>query len=418
MSEPAMHVAYLITHYPSPSHTFIYGEIQAARELGVTISPLSINAVGADDLLSDEDRSESARTFYVKSVPRRTILTTLLGYATKHPASLVRTVRLAVTMAGWDLHAVLWHVFHVVEAVVVLRHCERIGATHLHSHFGGLPSTVALYASELSSDRGERRLSWSVSVHGFHEFTNERHALLRQKVLGASFVACVSDFTRSQLMRIVGDAQRWPNIHVVRCGIDLARFRFEPHAPSPALRILITARVVAEKGLGVLLDAVAMLVQRGVMAEVVVIGDGPARSSLADRAAEIGLTERVQWLGFQPPAEVLRWLREADVFCLPSFAEGLPIVLMEAMAVGVPVVSTYLGGIPELVQNGVTGRLVPAGRSDLLAAAIQDLGESSADRDDMVKAARQRVEELHEIHRSAGQLVDLFRTSARTLVAT
>ena len=410
IARPAMHIAYLLTHYPSPSHTFIYGEIHALEQLGVTTSPISVNPVRTAELLSNEDRSEASRTYYIKAVARPTILRIVARHALGHPASFIRTVGLALKTAGWDFHAVLWHLFHVIEAVLVLRRCEAVGATHLHSHFGGLPSTIALYASELSIRRGQRQLPWSVTVHGFHEFANERSSLLREKVCEASFVACISDFTRAQLMRIVGDTAKWPDIHVVRCGIDLDRFRFEPRPRDDGpLRIMITARVVAEKGFGVLFDAMALLTERGTESQLIVVGDGPARASLADRAEQLGLVDRIEWLGFQPPAEVLHWLGTADVFCLPSFAEGLPIVLMEAMAVGVPVVGTFLGGVPELVRDGHSGRLVPAGRADLLADALEQLSRPSPERDAMAKSARQAVEELHEMHRSARHMMHLFQ---------
>lgn len=407
------HIAYLLTHYPSPSHTFIYGEISALERLGVEISPISVNVIGAADLLSDDDRIEAERTYYIKSLAKAAILCRVATFAARRPASLFRTIRLALKTAGWDFHALLWHLFHVVEAVLVLRRCEGVGATHLHSHFGGLPSTIAMYASELSICRGARRLPWSVTVHGFHEFANERSSLLREKVCEASFVACISDYTRAQLMRIVGDTAKWPDIHVVRCGIDLDRFRFEPRLRiSEPVHIMITARVVAEKGFGVLFDAMVLLAQRNVETQLTVVGDGPARALLTARAVELGLADRIQWTGFQPPAAVLHWLGQADVFCLPSFAEGLPIVLMEAMAVGVPVVGTFLGGVPELVRDGHTGRLVPAGRADLLADALEHLSHSSPERESMVKSARQAVEEMHEMHRSARQLMELFQNGS------
>jgi colanic acid/amylovoran biosynthesis glycosyltransferase len=413
-SNGAVRIAYLTTHYPSPSHTFIAGEIRGLEDLGIAVSPISVNAVPTHELLTDLDLTESARTFYVKSQRRAAIARRVLWFSVCRPGSVARALGLVRRMVGWDVHAMVWHVFHIVEAILVLHHCEAVGAGHIHSHFGGLPSTVALYASELSVHGGVRSVTWSVTVHGFHEFTNERSSLLQQKVRRAQFVVCVSDFTRSQLMRISEDPTTWANIHVVRCGIDIERFRFLPRPASDRFRIMTTARLVAEKGLSVLFDAAAILVARGVSIEVVVVGDGPARAGLAAYAASIGIGDRVLWTGFQPPSEVFRRLQEADVFCLPSFGEGLPIVLMEAMAVGVPVVATYLGGIPELVQNGLTGQVVPASRADLLADALALLAHNSPKRDALVKAARNQIEERHELHQSARQLLDIFRVSGVT----
>ena len=401
-------VAYLITHYPSPSHTFIYGEIRALEQRGVSVSPISVNQVGVGEILSELDDAEAKRTFYVKAQNRVSVMRRVASFAVRRPSALWSGLRLAASTSSWDLRALLWHVFYLVEAIVVLHRCEMVGATHIHSHFGGAPSTVAMYASVLSIRNGRRMVPWSVTIHGFHEFTQERASLLKAKTKDAAFVVAISDFTRSQLMRIVEDPALWPKIHVVRCGIDLDQFAFAPHPIADPVRIVSIARVVAEKGFGVLFDAFAELVASGVHAELVLIGDGPARAELEQRIANLQLRDRVQWLGWQPPTEVRRLLGTADVFCLPSFGEGLPIVIMEAMAVGVPVVGTYLGGIPELVESGVTGLLVPAGSAEALTKALQSMSTPSAERDAMVKAARHRVEEFHEMHRSAEQLHSLL----------
>ena len=408
MAPSPLCIAYLTTHFPSPSHTFIAGEIRGLEARGVSVSPISVNPVSASELLSAEDKTDAKRTFYVKSQSRLTVVRQAFAFMIRRPDALRRTVRLALRNAGWDLHAIVWHMFYVVEAIVVLRRCESVGASHLHSHFGGTPSTIALYVSELSVAHGTKNVTWSVTIHGFHEFANERASLLHTKVQRAEFVVAISDFTRAQLMRIAEDPNVWPKIHVIRCGIDLDRFAFSPptvHAPT---RILMTARVVAEKGFGVLFDAAAILKNSGFAFEITIVGDGPARAELEQRVHQLGLESHVRWLGLQAPAAVLRCLRESDIFCLPSFAEGLPIVLLEAMAVGVPVVGTFLGGIPELVEDGRTGRLLPAGRADLLAAAFQELAVPSAERDEMIAAARHRVEEFHEMHQSALLLHDLF----------
>lgn len=413
-ADAPLRIAYIITHYPSPSHTFIYGEIQALGDLGVEVSPISINPIPPEELLSDADRQEAQRTYYVKSLPRAVVFKQCLGFALRNPGSVWRTSRMAMGASRWDLHALVWHLFHVIEAIVVVRRSQSVGAKHIHSHFGGVPSTIAMYASELSVNKGVRQLSWSATIHGYHEFVNERNTLLSSKVQRASFVACVSDYTRSQLMRIVGDPELWPNIHVLRCGIDLAAFGFAPGAVGRPVRIMVTARVVAEKGLGVLLDAVAQLRRDGLETEVTIIGDGPARSELSAYGNELGLIGHVSWLGLQPPTEVRAWLRKTDIFCLPSFAEGLPVVIMEAMATGVPVVTTYLGGIPELVESGVTGLVVPAARSDLLADALRSLSTESSTRTEIIKAARARVEQMHDVQRSAATLRELFRTALRS----
>jgi colanic acid/amylovoran biosynthesis glycosyltransferase len=410
-------IAYITTGYPSPSHTFIQREIHELERQGIAIFPISINKVGSNELLSDTDRSDAKRTFTIKQISPLGAVVAATRFTLSSPKAVAEVVRLIVNLGVNDLKGFIWHLFQLVEAMLVVRECERRGVTHIHAHFGEVPATVAWFAAQLGRRRSATSVqTWSVTVHGWREFTNENAAMLRQKMQSATFVAAISDFTRAQLMRIAGVAHSTEQFSVVRCGLPIGDYPFEPRSTlSDVPTVLMTARLADEKGHLVLLEALASLKQAGTPIRAVFIGSGPTADVLASATTRLGLTDDVVWMGAQPPAVVHEQLQACDVFCLPSFAEGLPVVLMEAMAVGRPVITTYISGIPELVENNVTGLVLPAGRSDLLADALQRLVNDDELRTQVVKAGRTRVEAMHNIDPIATQLVDLFTSNVPTL---
>jgi colanic acid/amylovoran biosynthesis glycosyltransferase len=410
-------IAYITTGYPSPSHTFIQREIHELERQGITIFPISINKVDTKELLSDTDRSDAKRTFTIKEISPLRAIVAATRFTLSSPKAVAEVTRLIVKLGVTDLKGFIWHLFQLVEAMLVVRECERRGVTHIHAHFGEVPATVAWFAAELGRRRSVASVqTWSVTVHGWREFTNENAAMLRQKMQSATFVAAISDFTRAQLMRIAGVAHSADRFTVVRCGLPMADYPFEPRStPSDVPTILMTARLADEKGHLVLLEALASLKKVGTPMRAVFIGSGPIADFLASATTRLGLTEDVVWMGAQPPSVVHEQLQACDIFCLPSFAEGLPVVLMEALAVGRPVVTTYISGIPELVENNVTGLVLPAGRPDLLADALQRLLDDADLRNQVVKAGRTRVEARHNIDPIATQLGALFSANVPAL---
>jgi glycosyltransferase involved in cell wall biosynthesis len=252
-------------------------------------------------------------------------------------------------------------------------------------------------------------------VHGWHEFVGEREAELHDKVASAAFVACISDFTRSQLMRISSPAD-WTKIHVVRCGIVPDRFaRRSPTAPGATARIAIVARVSPEKGHAVLIEALSVLRKRGIAVALDAVGPeaGDHGDLLRQLAVDAGVADCITWHGPQPSSQVAQILAESDIFCLPTFAEGLPVVIMEAMARGVPVVTTYISGIPELAVDEKTALIVPAARVDALAEAMERLIVDGDLRQRLVAAAAVAVAEQHDIRRNVPHLAALFNNSEK-----
>ncbi|MFN8020989.1 MAG: glycosyltransferase family 4 protein [Acidimicrobiales bacterium] len=400
-----MRIAYLCTDYPAVPHTFIQREIMALEARGHEVVPMTLNRAPESALLTDLDRAHAARTQVVKELsPARAtrLALDLLG----HPVATLRGIRRALRGTRGDVERVRKHLLQFVEAVVVWRICRGQRVHAIHAHFGQVPATVAWFATAFDRDvhgrrqagRGGAPMTWSVTIHGWHEFVNQDLAMLAPKVEAADGVVCISHFTRSQLMRIA-DVTAWDKLSIVRCGLDPSEFAYRDPAPVEAGRrptAVITARLSSEKGHLVLIQALARLRAAGTELQVRCIGNGPFEQVLRRAAADHGVDDLVEWVGVLPPAQVAAALREADVFCLPSFAEGLPVSIMEAMAVGVPVVTTYISGIPELVVDGRTGWMVPAGDDEALAEALRS-ALTSPRRAEITAAAREAVVAAHSI---------------------
>lgn len=402
-------VAYVMTHYPYPSQTFLMEEVLGVESDDLHVVPIAINAAAESDLLTPQLRAERDRTFYVKSQSKAQLASVLLRRGMRHPIRLARVFVDAMRSGGSDVRLVLWRAFHVAEGLVVWHRCRRERVTHLHAQFGGMPASVAMYAAEVARRvDGRTDVTWSCTVHGFHDFVNEREIRLDEKAASASAIVCISDYIASQVMRIA-HLTDWPKVHVVRCGIDLGRFPLRAARPVSERPVVLTVgRLSAEKGQLVLLRAVRLLADRGIDVELRMIGTGPLEQVLRDERDRLGLADRVVMLGMKPSHEVAEELRAADVFCLPSFAEGLPISIMEAMAVGVPVVATTVGGITELVTTGESGWGTAPGRADQLAGAIAHAVTEGAERDAIIAEARRRVEQAHDTAESAQQMRKLL----------
>jgi colanic acid/amylovoran biosynthesis glycosyltransferase len=399
-------MGYVLTHYPRLAQTFIAGEIAELERLGVRVVPAALNACPPEERSTADAKAEHSRTFYVKQVPLLTIVKVLARVAFQSPIGFARLLVRAGRTGGADPKAVVWRLFYVAEGALVWDHCRQLGIRHLHAHFGQAPASVAWSAADVGNLVDGAGWTFSFTIHGFQDFVNELDARLDLKAANAAFVICVSDFTRSQLMR-VSDPAHWNKFHVVRCGIDVGAFRFRPPPPlSDTPRILVVARVSPEKGHIVLLRAVQALHLEGVAARVEIVGTGDFLADVRAEATRLGVDHLVDFLGELPVHEVQRRLAGADVFCLPSFAEGLPVSIMEAMAIGVPVVTTFISGIPELAVHEHTALVVPAGNVESLADAFRTILTKPELRDRLATAARHAVETRHS---NTTNVAELFR---------
>lgn len=411
-----LRLAYVMTHYPRVALTFIAGEVDEVERCGGKIFPIVMNEPGSADLTTEEARERQARSFYLKKSPLRIALATLATF-TAHPLKMMRLTWRAMKSAKLDGGLVVRRLVHLFYGAAAARYCEEHRIRHLHAHFGLAPATIAWLACEILNFRRDAECTWSFTIHGFQDFVDEAVARLDLKAASASFVICVSDFTKSQLCR-VADPQYWGRFHVVRCGIDLDAFALRtPRPMRPIPRIAMVGRLSPEKGHGILLDAVAKLANDGLQVEVEIIGEGPFADAIRRQEAELGIKDRVIHTGELLPEEASRRLAEADIFCMASFSEGLPISIMEAMAVGVPVVTTWISGIPELAVNEVTAMTVPPGNGEALAAAIKRLIQDQALVDRLVPAARAAVEQMHTRQVNGAELAAMFRDTAQSKAA-
>lgn len=411
---PPSRVAYVMTHYPKHSQTFLIDEVLAVGDERLEVVPIALNEPGPGDVETDVERDEQQRTLYLKAVSRRRLLQTLRSTLRRDPIGVLRLLWRTVAAARGDLRNGMWRAFYFAEAALVWDHCERVGCRHVHAQFGTAPASVAMLAAEIGNlvGRGVGGATWSYSVHGYTEFTQEDAFDIVGKTRSAAFVVAVSDYGRAQLMRL-SEPRHWAKLHTVHAGIDLDRFPYRPRAEVPEPPTVVTVgRLSPEKGQLGVLDALWHLEQRGVRVRARIVGDGPSRSALCERARELGIEDRVELTGPLPASAVEAELAAADVFCLASFAEGIPVSVMEALASGVPVVATMVGGVPELVETGASGIAVPAGRADLVADAIETLVGDPELRARVQREGRRRVEEGHDLRRTAAQMRELLLAHA------
>lgn len=358
-------VAYLTGEYPRASHTFIQREVAGLRALGLTVRTCSIRDTDPAEHVGAEMQAEAAATFRV--IPEAKKLATIpraLGRALRRPGRLLSTLALAWRSSPPGLRARLWQLFYVIEALILARHLQDIGARHLHNHFAMSSSTVAMLAARLAD------IPYSFTLHGPDSLYTPYHWHLKEKIRQAAFVSCISHFARSQAM-VFAERDDWKKLHIVHCGIEPERYDHAPYDGPP--RLLFVGRLSGVKGVPVLLEALARLAPTHPELRVTLIGDGPDRAALEGEAAERGVADRCDFVGFRSQAEVAEALTQHSALVLPSFAEGLPVVLMEALASARPVVTTRIAGVAELVEDGVNGRVVAPGDVAALTDALADV---------------------------------------------
>ncbi len=411
MAEPARlaalpgPIAYLTGEYPRATDTFIQREVAALRALGITVHTCSVRRTDAAHHVGPEQKAEAAATFNVIRAARRPLglLAAQAAALARSPGRYLGALRLALTTGAPGLKGLAWQLFYFAEAGVLARHLRALGVCHLHNHFGNSSCSVAMLTSALSG------IPYSYTMHGPAIFFAPERWRIDVKIARAAFVSCISHFSRSQGM-IFAAPEHWPKMHIVHCGVDPAVYD-RPAVPATAgggPRLLFVGRLAAVKGLPMLLDAAAALAPAHPGLRLTIVGDGPDRAWLEARAAALGIGAQVVFTGYRSQAEVADALTEADVFVLPSFAEGVPVVLMEAMAARVPVVATRVAGVAELVEDGVSGHLVPPGDAEALAGALGRIMGDAALRRAMGAAGRARVVEAFDARREASRLAGLL----------
>jgi colanic acid/amylovoran biosynthesis glycosyltransferase len=361
-----MKIAYLTSEYPAPSHTFIRREVAALRSMGVDIDTFSIRRPTPSARLSGEDEAAAAETAYVlESVPR--ILGSALIEFVRAPVRTLVTFVAALRHRVPGLRAAIWACFHFLEAMQLVRLLRARKVVHLHNHFANSSAIVGMLAA--------------------------RH-----------LAACVSAFGRAQVMRMVEPAE-WSKLFISRCGLS-TRGRPKHVEVEGRLRFCSVGRLSPEKGHVGLFEAFRAVLAAGIDADLHLVGDGPMRCELETWRSALGLDERIHFLGQLTEEEVAKTIADADVFVLSSFMEGLPVVIMEAFAAGVPVVAPGVAGIPELVVHRETGLLFPPSDWEALADAMVTMASDPGLRARLAERGRRRVAEQHEITRAVRPLLD------------
>ena len=397
-----MTIAYLTSLYARASDTFIRGEVAQLRALGHTVHTFSIRRPGAEEMVSDEVRRERAATEDILEAGGFRLAMAPLRELARSPRRFLRAAALAAKVGTPGIKGRLWPLLYLVEASYLAGRLRAKGVRHLHNHLGRNSAAVAMIASELAA------IPHSLTVHGPTEFDEPAALALGEKVKRSAFTVAISAYGRSQLCRWSASGD-WPKVRVVHCGVDPSFLRTPPSPPAEAPRLVTVGRLAEQKGQSVLIEAAALLRDRGIPFELTIVGDGPMRGAIERQVAESGLGDRVVLAGWRDAAGVRQALLESRVMVLPSFAEGLPVVLMEAMALGRPVVATYVAGIPELVRPGLEGWLVPPGSAEALADAMADaLAADSETLAAMGRAGAQRVARRHDPAVEAAKLAALI----------
>lgn len=400
-----MRIAYLINQYPAVSHSFIRREIQALEQLGIEVVRFSLR--GWDrDLPDREDKAERERTRYVLQAPAMTILAAVIRMLVTRPGRLAQAFAMAWRMSRRSERPLPVHFAYVAEACWIEPWLRNSKVGHVHAHFGTNAAEVAMLVHILGGPH------WSFTVHGPEEFDKAPLLSLAEKIRRCSFVVAVSSFGRSQLFRLV-EQQYWPKIHVVHCGLDRSYLDAPADPPTATCRLVCVGRLSEQKGHILLIEAARQLARAGVKFELVIAGDGELRAGIDSLLKSYDLTDRVRITGWISGAQVKEEILAARALVLPSFAEGLPVVLMEAMALRRPVIATFIAGIPELVRSGKDGWLVPAGDIAALTDAMRSCLDAPIEViDHMGEAARQRVVARHNVNAEAVKLQKLFSSCA------
>ncbi len=358
-----MRIAYFINQYPAVSHTFIRREIRAMEALGVTVFRFALYK--GDNLVDDEDKAEASKTRLILSAGIGEIVRCCTIMLSTRTLALASVVREALNMGRRSDRGILRHIAYAIEACVLATWCREAAVQHIHAHFGTNPAAIAMLASRLSN------IPYSFTAHGSEEFLKAPLLSLDTKLKYAKLAICVSSFGKSQLMRW-SSSDRWNKIEVVHCGLDQAYFDRAIKPVSSSSKIVCVGRLDENKAQILLVRAASLLREQGVNCEIVLVGDGPMRKSIEEAIATADMQNTIKILGWASGDRVASEIEAARALVLPSLSENMPVVIMEALALGRPVISTYIAGIPELVQDGKTGWLVPASDDVALANAMRE----------------------------------------------
>ncbi len=397
-----MTIAYLVNQYPKVSHSFIRREILGLEECGIKVARFAIRC-SESELVDEADKLELTKTRSVLGIGKVRLLISLLRVFITKPIHFIKALWLALKIGWGSDRGWLLHLAYLAEACVVLIWCLDDKISHIHAHFGTNSTAVAMLCHQLGGP------PYSFTVHGPEEFDKAKGIALTEKIKSSAFVVAISSFGRSQLYRWCS-LEDWSKIHVIHCGVDEIFFKENITTVPDFPQLVCVGRLSEQKGHLLLIEAAGKLAAEGWQFKLVLVGDGPLRSQIESRITQLDLLNHIKITGWASNTEVKQEILSSRALVLPSFAEGLPVVIMEALALSRPVLSTYVAGIPELVEPGVCGWLIPPGSVEALTDAMRKILQLPvADLVQMGKTGVQRVAQQHDAAIEAGKLAALFR---------
>jgi len=402
LSPPAL--GYLTSQYPMLSMIFVLREIVQLRRLGFRIETASISMPDRlAEAMTAEERDEAGRTYCLKAHGVAGAVAGHISSLLSHPVGYLRAWGLAFRLARLDARRLLFNLAYFTEALMVGRWMAAKSLRHLHVHLASQASTVGMFVKQVFG------VGFSITVHGPDEFYDARGQYLGEKVEAADFVCCISHFARSQLMKL-SPYEQWSKLVVCRLGVDPQVFAAVERKDGTApFRILCVGRLTPAKGQHLLVEAVARLVAEGRAVHLHLVGAGVDRDSLQRHVDRLAVGGSVTLEGAVNQDRIRTFYAMAHCFCIPSFAEGIPIVLMEAMAMEIPCVTTHVTGIPELIRNGIDGLLVAPSDLDGLVDALKSLIDDPVLGQRLGASGRQRVVAGYDLAANVELLAEQFR---------
>jgi len=395
-------IAYLLNQYPQPSQSFIRREILALEQLGEPIERFTLHRWD-QNLVDEKDQAEQAKTRAVFDGGYGGLIAATLGTFIRSPLKFLKVLSFATRMGWRSARGVGNHWGYVAEACVLLKWFRRRNIHHVHSHFATNATAAAMFAHMLGGPH------FSFTIHGPDDLDKPEFYHVGTKVHHARFCAVISNFTRSQVYRW-SERRDWDKLHIIHCGLDEQFLNAPATAPPAAPRLVCVGRLANAKGHFILMKAAVKLAQEAVDFELILIGDGPFRAEIESTIAACGLANKVKLMGWQSNQTVLDTICNSRAMVLPSFAEGLPVVFMESLAMERPVITTTVAGIPELVQHGKSGWIVTPGAVEPLVNAMREALQMPVDRLwEMGKIGHAIVKQNHTAINEAEKLLRLFR---------
>jgi colanic acid/amylovoran biosynthesis glycosyltransferase len=397
-----MKLGYLVSQYPALSHTFILHEVRALRRRGVDIRMVSVRRCDRPlSALNPAEAEEAARTFSVMGAGVLRALLANLRTLVRHPLGYARGLTYAWRLSRGTPRLIAMYTAYFLEGVVAGDYFEQQGVSDIHTHFS---STVLLLLSRTF------RVRYSFTAHGSGEFVDVVGFHLAEKVAGATFVATVSQYGMSQVMN-ASHPEHWHKIVVLPLGVDVEAFRARgPRQRCPGeFRLISVGRLSAPKGYPILVEAVSLLRERGRAVTLTLVGEGDQRGVVESSIALHGLGEWVRLAGACNHEQIVDYYDRSDAFVLSSFLEGVPVVLMEAMAMELPCIATWITGIPEIIERDAEGLLVPPASASAIADAVERLMDDPEAAQRLGAAARAKVVGRYHLERNVAHLVDEFR---------